>query len=563
MKKIWKIKKPAPREFWEKFPEYSRLTLQLLWDRGLKTQKAIDEFFNPDYDEDLHDPFLLKDIKKALKRIEQAGEKKEKVAIFADYDADGICGAVLLYEILAVYNIEPEVYIPDRNSEGYGLNLKAIEQIAKKNAKLILTIDCGMTDVEEVKLANKLGMDVIIVDHHEIPKNLPKAYAIINPKQKKCKYPFKELAGTGVAFKVLQAVRVTKKLPISWEKWLLDLVGIATVTDSMLILGENRTLVKYGLIVLSQTKRLGLKTLIEKARIKGDLDTYTIGFILGPRINAASRVDHGTLAFQLLLTKQRDRAEDLAAHLEAKNQERQRQMGKIMNEARERVLKNLSKRRIIFETDETWTSGLAGLIAQKLRDEFWRPAFICQLSKNHTVCSARGGIVGFDVIKALNKCKGLLEEYGGHPYAAAFRIDTCNLDKLKKALGKIAAEKLKKDDLVPFLNIDAEVEEGDLNWQVFDEIQRFAPFGSSNSEPLFSMRGLTVYGMRNVGAKNNHAKLVLEKNDKKFQAIGFGLAEYCGKIKVEDKVDVVFQMISNEWNGNKELQLKIVDLKKV
>ena len=259
MKKIWKLNKKAPKAFLNKFPEYSRITLQLLWDRGLKTQKAIDEFFNPDYDEDLHDPFLLKDVKKSIKRIEKAGKNKEKVAIFADYDADGVCGATILTEILKIYKIKPEIYIPDRNLEGYGLNIDAVKEISKKGVSLIITIDCGITDFEEIRLANELSMDVIVVDHHEIPKKIPLAFAIINPKQRTDKYPSKFLSGTGVAFKIAQAVARNNKLSTSWEKWLLDLVAISTITDSMMLLGENRSLVKYGLIVLSQTKRPGLE----------------------------------------------------------------------------------------------------------------------------------------------------------------------------------------------------------------------------------------------------------------------------------------------------------------
>jgi single-stranded-DNA-specific exonuclease len=567
MKKIWKINKPAPKEFLDKFPEFQEITLQMLWDRGLKTQKQIDEFFSPDYDEDLYDPFLLKDIKKTLKRIEKAAEKQEKVAIFADYDADGICGAVLLHEILNAYKIEPETYIPDRNTEGYGLNLKAIEEIAKKNVKLILTIDCGVTDFEEVKLANKLGMEVIIVDHHELLKRLPSAFAIINPKQKNCKYPFKQLSATGVAFKIVQAVRITKKLPISWEKWLLDLVAIATITDSMLILGENRTLVKYGMIVLSQTKRLGLKVLMEKTRIKGELSTYALGFIIGPRINAASRVDHGTVAFHLLMTKHRDDAEKLADGLETRNQERQRQMDKIFKEARERAKINLHKRKIIFEADENWTAGLIGLVAQKLRDEFWRPCFICQISKKHAVCSARGGIDGFDVIKALNQCKDLLEEYGGHPFAGAFRADIENLDKIQKSLEKTGNKELTKEELTPFLEIDSEISTNELNWKTFGEIQKFEPFGTDNPKPLFLMRGVKIVGMRNVGTKENHLKLLLEKEYrdgiKRIDAIGFNLVGFCDKIELGNRVDIVFEILANEWNGSRELQLKIVDLRKV
>src|SRR4030042_1839147 len=350
MQKVWKINKPAPKEFLDKFPEYSKLTSQLLWDRGLKTQKVIDEFFSPDYDEDLHDPFLLKDVQKAIKRIEKAAKSKEKVAIFADYDADGICGAVILTEIFKIFEIEPEVYIPDRNKEGYGLNLNAKESLAKRDISLILTIDCGITDFEEVKLANRLGVDVIIIDHHEIPKKLPPALAIINPKQKNCKYPFKYLSAAGVGFKLLQAVAKAKNLPPSWEKWFLDIVAITIVTDAMPLLGENRTLVSYGLIVLSQTKREGLKALMAKARVRPtydsqtletNLNTYALGYILGPRLNAASRVNHGTMAYNLLIAPNRFEADIIAQKLETENKKRQKLMEIIYKEARGKAIRSI------------------------------------------------------------------------------------------------------------------------------------------------------------------------------------------------------------------------------
>jgi len=576
MQKIWKINKPVPKEFLEKFPEYSKLTLQLLWDRGLKTQKAIDEFFSPDYDQDLHAPFLLKDIKKVIKRIEKAGKNQEKVAIFADYDADGICGAVILTELLKSVDIYPETYIPDRNKEGYGLNLKAVEGLAKKKTNLILTIDCGITDWEEIKLANKLGMDVIIVDHHEIPKKLPSAFAIINPKQKNDKYPFKDLSATGVAFKLVQAFFKTLKLPPSREKWLLDLVAIATITDTMLLLGENRTLVKYGLIVLSQTKRIGLRELMRTARIKPvfnpqtmetNLNTYTLGFILGPRLNAASRVDHGSTAFKLLISSHEDEAKEIARQLEEKNQQRQRIMEKIYREARQRILKYPKDKKVIFEWDEGWLAGIIGLIAQKLRDEFWRPCFICQKLKDLAICSVRGGIAGFNAIKALTKCSKLLEEFGGHPYAAAFRVKTEKLARVEKLIEEIGNKELKAQDLIPYLSVDVEVEANQVDWPVFEEIQRFAPFGEGNYSPLFLIRGLKISGVKNVGANGNHLKLSLEieleKGKKTLKAIGFNLADFYDKIRIGDRVDIVFELISNEWDGMKELQLKIIDLKKI
>lgn len=569
MNKIWKVNKKAPESFLNKFPEYSKLTLQLLWDRRLKTQKAIDEFFNPDYDQDLHDPFLLKDIRKALKRIEKASKNKEKVAIFADYDADGVCGATILTEVLKIFKIKPEVYIPDRNREGYGLNLDAIKEISKKNIKLILTIDCGITDFEEVKLANKLGIEVIVIDHHEIIDKLPIAFAIINPKQKDCKYPFKHLSATGVAFKIAQAAAKMKNLPLSWEKWLLDLVAMATVGDSMLLLGENRTLVTYGLIVLSQTKRIGLKALMHKARVKPvynpqtfgtNLTSYTLGFILVPRLNAASRVDHGTTAYKLLIASTRDEADKIAEKLEKRNQERQRIVEKVIIEARKRVLKN-PKEKIIIQGNEDWLAGVVGLVAQKLTDEFWKPSFIYQKMKDFAVGSARG-IPGFDVVKALSCCHDFLEEFGGHPGAAGFKVLNNNLDEFKEKLNKKGIKLLKTKKLIPYLDIDTEVEVEDLTWEVFEQIQRFAPFGDSNCPPLFLLKRLKIFEIRTVGSNGNHLKVSLEKKDKKLNAIGFGLADFHDKIKAGDEIDVVFELISNEWNGMKELQIKLIDLKK-
>ncbi|HDY72815.1 MAG TPA: single-stranded-DNA-specific exonuclease RecJ [bacterium] len=558
MNKIWKINKKAPKSFLNKFPEYSELTLQLLWDRGLKTQKAIDEFFNPDYDEDLHDPFLLKDIKKAIKRIEKAAINKEKVAIFADYDADGICGAVLLTEVLKIFKIKPEVYIPDRNLEGYGLNLNAIKKLGKEGVSLILTIDCGMSDFEEVKLANKLGIDVILIDHHEILNKTPSAFAIINPKQKDCKYPFKYLSATGVAFKLAQAISKEK----SWEKWLLDLVAISIVTDSMLLLGENRTLVNYGLVVLSQTKRAGLKALMKKARIdETNLNTYVLGFILGPRINAASRVDHGTIAYKLLIAFDKNQAEKIAQQLEEKNQQRQQLTKKILREARQRALKHYQKKKIIIEGDKNWLTGMAGLIAQRLRDEFWRPCFIYQEIDDFSTGSART-IPGFNLVKALSQCGKFLEDYGGHAEAAGFKVLNKNLNNFQDLLEKIAQKEIKKENLIPYLDIDVEVESDDLDWPIFKEIQKFEPFGSANLNPSFLIKELKVLEIRSVGSNGNHLKLFLEKETKKFKAIGFGLADFCDKIQIGDKVDIVFELIVNEWNGTKELQLKIIDLKK-
>ena len=543
--------------FLEQFPEYSRLTLQLFWDRGLKTQKAIDEFFNPDYNEDLHDPFLMKGMKKTVERIEKALKNKEKITIFGDYDADGVCGTAILSETLNALGINPDTYIPNRNKEGYGLNLKAVKEVAAKKTDLIITIDCGITDFEEIKLANKLGMDVVIVDHHEVPNKIPSAVSIINPRQKGEKYPFRELAAAGVAFKLAQAL-LKSKVSEGWEKWLLDLVAIATVADMMPLIGENRTLVKYGLVVLTKTRRLGLQELMKTARIT-KVDAYTLGYILGPRLNAAGRMEHANTAYELLVTKSKEEAETLARRLDEKNQERQKLTNRIIREAESRL--DLKKAKMIFEGDKNWLIGVVGLIAGRLADRYYRPVVIFQKMKDKTKGSARS-IPSFNIVEAIAMCQELLGDFGGHPGAAGFTVSNKNLKKFKEKLLKIADKKIKEEDLIPLLNIDLELEPRELSFEIYEEIQRFAPFGEENSKPLFLMKGLKIVNLRGVGNNGNHLKCYLAGKTKGFQAIGFGLGYFCGKIKQGDRIDIVFELIADDWNGARKLQLKIIDLKK-
>ena len=580
MRKQWKINKKPPMKFLEQFPEYSPLTLQLLWDRGLKTQKAIDEFFNPDYEEDLHNPFLMKGMKKAVSRIKKALKNKEKITIFGDYDADGVCGTAILSEILNALGTNPGIFIPNRNKEGYGLNLNAVKKAAANGTNLIITIDCGVTDFEEIKLANKLKMEVIIFDHHEMQEKIPPALVIVDPRQKGEKYPFKELAAAGVAFKLAQALLLKPKtrnakreIIKGWEKWLLDLVAIATVADLMPLIGENRTLVKYGLIVLAQTKRLGLQELMKKAGIRlksnsrlpfGNLEAYILGYIIGPRLNAAGRMGHANTAYELLVTKLKEEAENLARRLNEKNQERQKLTVRIVQEVQERLKKE--KKKLIFEGSKDWPAGIVGLIAGRLADKYYRPAIIFQKMKDKSRGSARS-IPCFNIVEAISQCENLLEDFGGHPGAAGFTVLNKNLKKLEEKLLKIAEKTIKNKYLVPLLNIDLEIKPKELSFELYEEIQRFAPFGQENPKPLFLMKDLKVANFKTVGKNSNHLKLCLTKElknrkIKRFQAIGFGFGDFCDKIKNGDEVDVIFELIANEWNGTRELQLKIVDLKK-
>lgn len=596
----WHLKPKVPEEFIKQFPEYHPLILQLLYNRRLKTQKAIDEFFNPDYGEDLHDPFLMLGVKAAVKRISKAIKKREKIAIFGDYDADGVCGAVILKSVLEELgaNLSGGIYIPDRIIEGYGLNFDAIKKIGAQKVKLIITVDCGISDFEEIKLANSLGVEVIIVDHHQVGKKLPQAKIIIDPWQKKDNYPFKELSGAGVAFKLAQAllrrrsqesrINSKNKIPDGWEKWLLDLVAISTVADCMPLLGENRTLVRYGLIVLAQTKRIGLQELMRIARINPvfetdtmttNLDTYSLGFILAPRLNAAGRMKHASLALELLSAIDQDKAESLAEKINEHNQERQKLTDKIVGEIEERIKCYIGDKAkpVIVESGQNWSPGVIGLVAGKIADRYHRPTIIFS-AKGNSVSEKKGdeeiirgsarSVPAFNIVDAIGQCAELIKEFGGHPGAAGLSLESKNLSDFREKINEIARKKLKDEDLTPFLEIDSEIGAQDIKWELFDKLCQFEPCGGDdNPRPNFLIKNLEIIGLRLVGNGAQHLKLELksgQENGKIFKAIGFRLAKNGnGDLKIGDKVDLVFELIIDEWNGNRELQFKIIDIRKL
>ncbi len=601
----WNIKPKAPKEFIEKFPEYPPLVLQLLYDRGLKTQAEIDEFFNPDYSEDLHDPFLMLGMKEAVKRIKKAIKKQEKIIVFADYDCDGVCAGVILEASLRALgaNLGP-IYIPDRHKEGFGLNKKAVEEIKGSGADLIITVDCGVANHEEVDLANSLKMEVIITDHHLAIGKRPKAI-VVDPHQKGDKYSFKDLAGAGVAFKVVQALikdigskklsETASEIYEGWEKWLLDLVALATVADMVSLLGENRTLVRYGLIVMAQTKRVGLKALMNIAGLDPVLERKAIptaegvdqivsrietgryyfmtnltarnlGFALAPRINATSSLAHANIAYELLATDSEEEAKALAGKIDEINRDKYKVIDKVIASCEERIQsKEMGK--IIFEASDEWPIGVIRWAAQKFRDKYFRPIFLFNINNGKAKASIRS-IPEFNVVEAMSQCSQYLEQFGGHPMSAGCRLKEENLESFKLCLEKIADKKLKQEDLSPALEIDYQVEADEINWQSNDLVQGFAPFGRDNHSPLFMLKDAEIFSLRTVGNSDKHLKLELElkdegtKNIKKVQAIGFNHGIKFDDFKMGDKVDIVFEFLVNEWNGNRELQLKIVDIER-
>ena len=569
----WRVAEIISEEFKNKFPEIDPVILQLLANRGIKTQEQIDEFLYPDYSQDIHDPFLFLDMEKAVERIFQAIEKKEKITVHGDYDADGVCSSLVVTSTLLAMGAETQVYIPHRELEGYGLNMQTVEELGKNGVKLIITTDCGISNRPEIKRAAELGMDVIITDHHAEPPNLPEAaFAIIDPHLAREKYPFRELAGAGVAFKLVQAILKSphfavygsKVDPEAFEKWLLDLVAVATITDIMPLLGENRTIVKYGLLVLNKTQRIGLKKLIESLGLNKnkDLDARNVAFQIGPRLNAAGRIDHANQAYELLKTDDTAEVKNLVDALNKTNEGRQGLSEKVTTEARAQIGEDIGKQKILFAKGEGWPVGIVGLVAGKIADSFWRPTFVMTEKEDKIMGSGRS-IPEFDIMEGLREVKELLSHYGGHSGACGFTLkNKKDLKKFEKILQKFAEKKLAGLELAATLNIDAEVRLEKINWELFELLEKFAPFGRANERPKYLGREFAVESFESVGTNGNHLRINLSQGNgirKKF--IGFCFGEWCQKLKVGDKIDVVFEVDVNEWNGNRELQMKIIDLK--
>lgn len=570
MEKEWKIKNQEVLAFGEIAGEYHPVILKLLGNRGFKNSAEIKKFFDFDYDTDIGNPFLFKEMEKAVARIITAKEKNEKIAIFGDYDADGVTASALLFETLKNLGFKEVItYIPDRQIEGYGMNKEALNFLHKEKVELIITVDCGITNKEETALAQKLGMDVVITDHHHIPKVLPAATAIINPQMEDCGYEFKNLAGVGVAFKLAQAL-YQKMEPENIEKlkWLLDLVAIGTVADCVPLLFENRILVKYGLVVLSKTRRAGLLEMFKVGRIKigeNDFpDTHKIAFQVAPRINAAGRMDHANFAYNLILEKSRVKACDLALEIEDKNQQRQKITSEIVREVRILAEGSFKDKELIFAENEHWPIGILGLVAGKITDEFNKPTAVFQKQQDEFVGSLRS-IPQINIVEKIEQCADLLKKFGGHSQAAGVTLKRENFDAFYQKLSGLIAEELGGKKMLPTVEIDLEITSKDINWELLGEIRKMEPFGKENEEPVFLVRNLKVGEIKVVGNGSKHLKLsvLAEDSPKVFDGIGFGMGEKFSQIiQAGDKVDLVVNLQEDEWNGNRKIQLQIIDLRK-
>lgn len=567
----WKIKEKITEDLIIKYPEINPIVLQLLYNRGITEQKTIDSFFNSSYEVDLHDPFLFKDMEIAIKRIFLALQKQEKILIYGDYDADGVCSTAIIHSALQGLGGDLDIYIPFREGEGYGINSKAVQWIISQKFNLIITVDCGISNKKEIQALKKAGIDTIITDHHEKPLELPSAVAIINPSMIDSGYPSIKLCGAGVAFKLVQALIIWQnkidfpiKLPIGFEKWLLDLVAIATIGDIMPLVGENRILVKYGLIVLQKTKNIGLQKLMESINYCfGDIDSEYVGWRIVPRLNAAGRMNNASLSFYLLTEKKIDEIDRLVERLEESNKARQQTTENILKEAFSQINKIIELPHSLIILGENWPAGVIGLVAGRLSDKFYRPTLVFSQEGDKYVASGRS-IPEFDITETLQECDELLTRYGGHPQACGLTIiGQENFEKFKLKFSELAKEKLETIKLEPTTRIDVELKLSDINWEIIDELNKFEPFGEANPKPFFVAFNLRVEQIQVVGVDGKHLKIQVTQNgeQKKYKLIGFSFGEWYAKIKIGDEIDVVFELGINEWNGHRELQLKIIDIK--
>jgi single-stranded-DNA-specific exonuclease len=555
----------------EKYPHLHPIAWQLLANRQIKAEE-VGDFLYFSYDQKKYNPFNFSQMNQAVDLIIKHIKAQNKITIYGDYDADGVTASALLTQILSTLHARVDAYIPHRTEEGYGLNKAAIESIARQGTKLLITVDNGIRSFQEVKRAQELGLEVIITDHHAPPsekKDWPPAI-IINPAADDS-YPEKYLAGVGVAFKLAQALLARAKLNEAvkkeLEERLLDLVAIGTVADCVRLQGENRILVKKGLERLNKKLRPGLKELAQAAQLNFDygLDTYNIGFQIAPRLNAAGRLGHAKTALELLLTSEQDQARLLAAELQAKNWQRQQLTEKIITYIEQNIIADLKTESIIIaanlDLDEgEWHEGVIGLVAGRLTEKYYLPSLVLTKTKNKLKGSGRS-ISELNIVKLMEEASEFLEKFGGHPAACGFSLSLDNFEKFSQKVKKIAKQELGEIDLSPKLIIDAELDLAQADEELAEVVSRFAPFGEGNPQPQFLVRQVQVREIRQMGKDNKHLKLRLSSTDTWRTAVGFYQADKWNDLKIGETIDIVFHLIVNEFNGRREPQLKIVDIK--
>lgn len=560
----WKIRKPDEQKVEQLASSLNihPLLVRLMLGRGIETEEEMDRFLNGTV-EQFRNPFLLKGMEEAVPRIQAALNSNEKIRIYGDYDADGVSSTSLMVRLLRKLNANFDYYIPHRIHEGYGLNKPALEKAKMEGVSLLITVDTGISAYEEVNYAKELGIDVIVTDHHEPPALLPEAYTIINPKQHDCKYPFKGLAGVGVAFKLAQALlgRVPEEL--------LEFATIGTVADLMPLLDENRLIVKLGLKRMSESAYKGIQALLDVSSIDRMAVTSShVGFSLGPKINASGRLEHAGAAVRLLTTDDGQEAKELAEELDALNKERQLIVDDMIVEALsmvEELQQDGNLPRVLVLAKEGWNAGVIGIVASKILEKHYRPTIVLSIDAETGKCkgSARS-ISGFDLYAALSSVAEWMVHYGGHQAAAGMTIKKEYLAPWTEALNRLADEWLTEEDLIPLYHADAECKLEDVPLETISLIDRLAPFGISNPSPRFVLRGLPVEDMRTMGKESQHVRFTLSNPSveirQTIEAVGFHKGHLTSRVAISGRVDLLGELSVNEWNGVRKPQIIIQDL---
>ena len=560
MNKKWEIyqtNEEKVEELQEKY-KLNRLLSILLTNREITEETEITKFLNPKRS-DFYDPFGMPDMEKAVERILKAIENKEQIIIYGDYDVDGITSVTVLKSFLEERGIQVNVYIPNRLNEGYGLNKTAMEEIAKQGNKLMITVDCGITAVEEVEYAKKFGIETIITDHHEPAEELPKAIAVVDAKRKDNKYEYRNLAGVGVVFKLIQALSI--KLELDQKEYLkyLDIVCVGTISDIVPLTDENRVIVKLGLKLVEQTKNLGLKEILQSCGYS-KINSTTISFGVAPRINACGRMGHQEEALNLLLSKEENEVKKLTQKINEYNKTRQEIEKNIYNEAIEQIEKegNDNKNTIVV-FGKGWHHGVIGIVSSKITELYFKPSIL--LCEEDGKCKGSGrSIPGFDLHEALMECNDTIDKFGGHAMAVGININKEKIEEFKEEFEKIAKEK-EVDKIIPILNLDAEIKLDDVNKEMVDSLKELEPFGEANKMPIFAFRNLKIDSIRSL-SDGKHLRLSVKDNKNIINAIGFNMGTLTDTYRIGDRVDIAGNLEINSFNGVDSIQINIKDIMK-
>ncbi len=570
MTKRWRIRTQTEEEkrAQEKLSDELKINpviCQLLVQRGITTVTGVKKFFKPSLNE-LHDPFLMQDMHKAVKRLNKALGNNEKILIYGDYDVDGTSAVSLVYRFLRPYSLSLDYYIPDRYDEGYGISNRSIDFAAEQGVKLIITLDCGIKANEQVDYAKEKGIDFIICDHHKPDDRLPDALAVLDPKRDDSEYPYEHLSGCGVGFKFMQAFALSNDIPFSRLETSLELAAISIASDIVPITGENRILAHFGLRQLNYNPCVGLKGIIKTSGLTGkELTISDIVFKIGPRINASGRMMNGREAVALLISRDEKTATEKSANIDQYNDERREMDRKITEEANAIIdeLTDIEDRKGIVLYNPNWHKGVIGIVASRLTEKYFRPAVVLTQSSGLITGSARS-IAGYDIYRAIENCRDLLENFGGHTYAAGLSLQECNLEAFIERFMKITSEEITSEQMMPQVDIDLVIKLRDVTTSLMNDLKRMNPFGPDNEKPVFASYNVKDFGTsRIVGKDGTHLKLeVIDDSCKApVHAIAFGMSDHEKSLKDSSPIDICYTIEENVYNGVTSLQLMIKDIR--